>query len=182
MNNNVTHKKCQTSTKEYSQKSKISTSTNKIHTKSSLSTQTSKQIAPQTQPWQIQTRISFHSKIKTNKKKVDITQSRKRLTNQAVEKPKKSTKSQKNKKIKGICRSDLNKVVPALQDVGGSFWRSLSSFKIRFDAITYKIFKSKSSQSFSLLSLSLSLTHTHTYIKLQRHRERLRHTRDPPGQ
>lgn len=26
---------------------------------------------------------------------------------------------------------------PALQEVGGSFWRSLSSFKIRFDAIAF---------------------------------------------
>ena len=34
---------------------------------------------------------------------------------------------------------------PALQDVGGSFWRSLSSFKIRFEAIT-KIQKSGSSE------------------------------------
>lgn len=27
------------------------------------------------------------------------------------------------------------KIAPALQEVGGSFWRSLSSFKIRFEAM-----------------------------------------------
>lgn len=29
-------------------------------------------------------------------------------------------------------------IIPALQDVGGSFWRSLSSFKMRFDAMFVK--------------------------------------------
>lgn len=100
---------------------------------------------------------------------------------------KSSKKENINKKMK-ISGSERKKVVPALQDVGGSFCRSLSSFKIRFDAITYnnKKLKIKNSPKHRSSSSS-SQTHSHKNTKLHIHtqknreRERKAYLRDPCG-
>ena len=42
-------------------------------------------------------------------------------------------------KVKQTLYTKTNIIIPALHDVGGSFCRSLSSFKIRFDAISLNL-------------------------------------------
>lgn len=80
---------------------------------------------------------NFHKKKKSSKLQHPIIVHHKihTHTNKKSSQIKQKRKHKLKKKISG---SERKKVVPALQDVGGSFCRSLSSFKIRFDAITYK--------------------------------------------
>ena len=92
---------------------------------------------------------------------------------------KSSKKENINKKMK-ISRSERKKVVPALQDVGGSFCRSLSSFKIRFDAITYnnnkklKIHQNIDHHHHHHQALKLTHTKTQSYTYIHRKTERER--------